>query len=95
MFKKILGWFTGTSKTVLEFIAPILQRSVSELLANLLPIALEVVTSLATDDKKTGTQKRNDAFKKIKDISVKQGIDAGNQTINLAIELALSKLKSQ
>lgn len=95
MIKKILGWFTGTSKTVLEFIGPILQRSVSELLANLLPIALEVVTSLATDDKKTGTQKRNDAFKKIKDISVKQGIDAGNQTINLAIELALSKLKSQ
>lgn len=93
MFKKILGWFTGASKTVFEFITPILQRSVSELLARILPIALEVVSSLATDDKKTGAQKRNEAFKKIKDISIKQGIDAGNQTINLAIELAVSNLK--
>lgn len=95
MFKKILGWITGTSKTVLEFIGPILQKSVSELLASILPIALEVVTSLASDDKKTGAEKRSEAFDKIKDISVKKGIDAGNQTINLAIELALSKLKSE
>jgi hypothetical protein len=94
MIKKILGWLTGTSKTVLEFIGPILQRSVSDILSKILPIALEVVKSLATDDAKTGAQKRNDAFNKIKHIAVQEGIDAGNQTINLAIELALSRLRS-
>jgi hypothetical protein len=94
MIKKILGWLTGTSKTVLEFISPILQRSVSDILSKILPIALEVVKSLAADDAKTGAQKRNDAFRKIKSITVQEGIDAGNQTINLAIELALSKLRS-
>jgi hypothetical protein len=94
MIKKILGWLTGTSKTVLEFISPILQRSVSDILSKILPIALEVVKSLAADDAKTGAQKRNDAFKKIKSIAVQEGIDAGNQTINLAIELALSRLRS-
>lgn len=95
MIKKILGWLTGTSKTVLEFIGPILQKSVSDLLAKLLPIALEIVTSLASDSSKSGIEKRNEAFGKIKDIAIKQGIDAGNQTINLAIELALSKLNSK
>jgi hypothetical protein len=94
MIKKILGWLTGTSKTVIEFIGPILQRSVSDILSKILPIALEVVSSLATDDDKTGAQKRHDAFKKIKHIAVQEGIDAGNQTINLAIELALSRLRS-
>jgi hypothetical protein len=94
MIKKILGWLTGTSKTVLEFIGPILQRSVSDILSKILPIALEVVKSLATDDEKTGAQKRNDAFRKIKSIATQEGIEAGNQTINLAIELALSRLRS-
>lgn len=95
MIKKILGWLTGASKTVLEFIGPILQKSVSELLAKILPIALEVVSSLATDSGKSGAEKRNEAFNRIKDISIQKGIDAGNQTINLAIELALSKLRAQ
>jgi hypothetical protein len=58
MIKKIIGWLTGTSKTVLEFIGPILQRSVADILSKVLPIALEVVESLATDDEKTGAQKR-------------------------------------
>lgn len=92
MFKKILAWFTGASKTVLEFISPILQKSVADLLAKILPIALDIVSSLASDSSKSGAEKRNEAFSKIKDITVKQGIDAGNQTINLAIELALAKL---
>jgi|LakMenEpi03Aug12_release.lakeMendotaPanAssembly.Ray.scaffolds.fasta_scaffold171873_2 hypothetical protein len=94
MIKKIIGWLTGTSKTVLEFIGPILQHSVADILSKVLPIALEVVQSLATDDEKTGAQKRHDAFRKIKTIATQEGIDAGSQTINLAIELALSKIRS-
>lgn len=95
MIKKILGWLTGASKTVLEFVVPILQKSVSEVLAKILPIAFEIVKSLATETGKSGAEKRNEAFNRIKDIAIQKGIDAGNQTINLAIELALSKLKSQ
>jgi hypothetical protein len=60
-------------------------------LKELLPIALDVVSSLLTSDK-NGDEKRKIAADKIKDAAVKEGINASNRTINLAIELALAKL---
>jgi hypothetical protein len=57
----------------------------------LLPIAMEVVSSLLTSDK-NGDEKRKIAADKIKDAAVKEGINASNRTVNLAIELALAKL---
>ena len=88
---KAISTITGASKSVIEFIIPILRESATSLLKEILPIALEVVSSLLTSDK-SGIEKRKIAADKIKDAAVKEGINVSNRTINLAIELALSKL---
>jgi hypothetical protein len=90
---KAISTITGASKSVIEFIIPILRDSASSLLKELLPIALEVVSSLLTSNK-SGSEKREIAIEKIKATALREGINASNRTVNLAIELALSKLKA-
>jgi hypothetical protein len=90
---KAISTITGASKSVIEFIIPILRDSASSLLKELLPIALEVVSSLLTSNK-SGSEKREIAIEKIKAAALREGINASNRTVNLAIELALSKLKA-
>mgnify|MGYP003608815831 CR=1 FL=1 len=88
---KAISTITGTSKSVIEFIIPILRDSANSLLKQLLPIALEVVSSLLTSDK-SGDEKRRIAVDKIKDAATREGINVSNRAVNLAIELALAKL---
>jgi len=88
---KAISAITGASKSVIEFIIPILRDSATSLLKELLPIALEVVSSLLTSDK-SGDEKRRIAVDKIKDAATREGINASNRAVNLAIELALAKL---
>jgi hypothetical protein len=91
---KALSWLTGASKSVLEFIIPILRDQTAKLLADILPIALEIVSSLLTSNK-SNEEKRNAAFQRINTIAKERGIEAANSTINLAIELAVTKLKDR
>jgi hypothetical protein len=88
---KAISAITGASKSVIEFIIPILRDSASSLLKELLPIALEVVSSLLTSDK-SGDEKRKIAIDKIKATATREGINASNRAVNLAVELALAKL---
>lgn len=88
---KAISAITGASKSVIEFIIPILRDSASSLLKELLPIALEVVSSLLTSDK-SGEEKRKIAVDKIKAAATREGINASNRAVNLAVELALAKL---
>lgn len=88
---KAISAITGASKSVIEFIIPILKDSASSLLKELLPIAMEVVSSLLTSDK-SGDEKRKIAVDKIKSAATREGINASNRAVNLAIELALAKL---
>jgi hypothetical protein len=89
---KALSYLTGTSRSVLEFILPILRDQTSKLLADILPIAMEIVASLLVSNK-TNEEKRNAAFQRINTIAKERGIQAANSTINLAIELAVQKIK--
>lgn len=88
---KAISAITGASKSVIEFIIPILRDSASSLLKELLPIALEVVSGLLTSDK-SGDEKRKIAIDKIKATATREGINASNRAVNLAVELALAKL---
>jgi hypothetical protein len=88
---KTLSLFTGASKYVLEFIIPILKDSTSNILKEILPIAVEVVSSLS-DSSKSGDQKRRLAINQIKKAALNEGIDASSRVVNLAIELALAKI---
>ena len=88
---KILGWLSGSTKVVFQFLLPILEDQTAKLLAALLPIALDVVASLA-DSPKTGEQKRAAAVDAIKAQALQAGINATASAVNLAIELAVQKM---
>jgi hypothetical protein len=88
---KTLSLLTGASKSVLEFIIPILKDSTANILKALLPIAVDVVSSLR-DSPESGDQKRKIATEQIKQAAIKEGVDASSRAINLAIELALAKI---
>lgn len=88
---KTLSLLTGASKSVLEFIIPILKDSTANILKALLPIAVEVVSSLR-DSSASGDEKRKIAVDQIKQTAIKEGVDASSRAINLAIELALAKI---
>ena len=88
---KTLSLLTGASKFVLEFIIPILKDSTANILKALLPIAVDVVSSLR-DSSESGDQKRKIAAEQIKQAAIKEGVDASSRAINLAIELALAKI---
>jgi hypothetical protein len=88
---KTLSFLTGASKSVLEFIIPILKDSTANILKALLPIAVEVVSSLR-DSSESGDEKRKIAGERIKQAALKEGVDASTRAVNLAIELALSRI---
>jgi DNA-binding MarR family transcriptional regulator len=91
---KILIRLTGASRELLELVLPILRDSAARLLAELAPIALEVVRSLA-DSPHSGQQKREAALREIQTRAVSAGIRASTSAANLAIELAVANLKNK
>ena len=90
---KILMKLTGASRQLIDLILPLLADSAARLLAELAPIALEVVKSLA-DSPHSGAQKREAALREIQTRAVQAGIRASTSAANLAIELAVQNLKS-
>ncbi len=91
---KILTKLTGASRDLIELLIPILKDSASRLLAQLAPIALEVVRSLA-DSPHSGAQKRDAAVQQIQALAVAEGIRASTSAVNLAVELAVANLRTQ
>lgn len=89
---RALVWFGGISRELADFLAPLFRDSLSRLLSRLLPIALDVVSSLATTDK-SGRDKQRVAADTIKAIAIAEGIAVTTRAVNLAIELALQKLE--
>ena len=89
-----LAWLTGASKELISFLLPILATGTAELLAALLPIALDVVTSLA-DSPKTGAEKRAAAVDAIKAQALQAGIKVTASAVNLAVELAVAKMNEK
>jgi hypothetical protein len=87
-----LAWLTGASRTLIGFLIPILADSTTRLLEGLLPIALEVVRSLA-ETPKSGEEKKREAVRQIQVLALNEGIRAETRAVNLSIELALAKLK--
>ena len=91
---RLLARLTGASRDLIELLIPILRDSASRLLAQLAPIALEVVKSLA-DSPHSGSQKRDAAVLQIQQLAHAEGLRAGTSAVNLAIELAVANLRTQ
>lgn len=83
----------GASKTVLNFILPLVTKQVGVSLAALLPIAYEIVKGLSKNNNFSNSEKRQEAFNQIADATKKEGLNAGDSLINLAIEMAVNVLK--
>jgi hypothetical protein len=90
--KTLLAKLLGLSKSLLEFYAPILRELTASGVAALLPIALEIVRSLA-DKKSTGARKREAAVDQLRDSATVLGIRASESLLRLTIESAVSRLK--
>lgn len=90
----LLARLAGIGKTLWDFLAPIIRNAASNMLAELLPIALDVVASLASTDR-SGAQKREAAVAEVTRVAVATGVRAAESTVRLAIELAVARLKSE
>jgi|GEM_PF-6068753 len=88
LFTKLMGITSG----VWAFYAPILRSLVVSSAAALLPIALEIVRSLAQSDK-TGAQKRDEAISTLREAALKQGIEASESLIRWTVESAVQRIK--
>lgn len=88
LFAKILG----IAQSVFEFFIPVLRRLTAEGLAELLPLALEIVTALASQ-KISGEKKFDTAVKRLTTRAQQLGIEASASIINFAVEAAVQKLK--
>jgi hypothetical protein len=84
----------GVSKTIIAFILPILKNQIGVSLEKLLPIALGIVTELASGQL-SNSEKRDAAVKRLAAAATAQGISAGVSVLNLAVELAVANLKAE
>jgi hypothetical protein len=91
--KKVIAKLLGISKSLWDFIWPLLSRQLSSSLSRLLPIALGIVKELAQDNNISSSQKREQAFNKLSDVAKNEGIQAANSLLNLVIEMAVTNLK--
>jgi hypothetical protein len=82
----------GVSKTLLGFLLPLLASGTAQVLESLLPVALGIVTELATSDR-PGDEKQAIAVSRLRNAAINAGITAGASTLNLAVEMAVAKLK--
>ena len=96
-FANLWAHITGLSSSawsyVKTYIIPVLQTDAGNLLIQLAPIALGIVTQVET----TGTvsnEKRDTAVSQLKDAAVAAGISAATSVLNTAIENAVQSLKA-
>jgi hypothetical protein len=90
--KSFFAKIWGITSNVFNFFLPVLREIASSSVAVLLPIALEIVQSLASTDK-TGAEKREAAVKKLATAAKKQGVAASESLIRFTIESAVQRYK--
>jgi hypothetical protein len=79
----------------LDWILPILQTQAAGSLERLAPIALGIVVELATNNSLQNAEKRDIAVTKLATAAKSEGIAVGLSLLNLAVELAVAKLKTE
>ena len=91
--KTLFAKMLGISKQLLEWLLVLVSTQAARSLTVLLPIALAIVTELAVTGQ-TSKEKQQEAVKKLTDAAIKEGITAGLNLINLAVEMAVAQMKS-
>jgi hypothetical protein len=90
--KAFLAKFLGITTSIWNFYGPLLRQLAITGTGILLPIALDIVRSLATTDK-SGAEKREEAVSALKNASIKQGVEATESLIRFTIESAVQRMR--
>jgi hypothetical protein len=90
--KNLLAKLLGITQSVWAFYAPLLRRLVVSGTSALLPLALDIVRSLAQTDK-SGTQKRAEAIEALREAAMVQGITVTESLIRFTIESAVQRIR--
>lgn len=91
-FSKILN--SKPVVTLESWFKQLLQAEAANIWQQLLGLAISEVSVLMTNTTLTGTDKKQQAYNNIVNAAKNAGVQAATSDINLAIELALSGLKS-
>ena len=91
--KTLLAKLLGISTSVLNFFLPIFKQAVATGVSRLLPIALEIVTELATGQLSSDAKKA-EAVKSLEQAAIKEGITASASIINWTVETAVQNMKA-
>lgn len=89
---RVLTWIGGVSRTLAEFLLPLLAQTTATALERLLPAALEIVASLSAANM-TGRQKQALAVQRLRNEAIVVGVDAATSLLNLSVEMAVQKLR--
>jgi len=92
--KTLLARLLGITQSLLAFYLPILRELLASGMSSLLPVALEIVVSLANKNM-SGAEKREAALEKLRSAALREGIAATESLLRLTVESAVTKLKPE
>ncbi len=90
--KSLVAKILGITSSIWNFYGPLLRQLVISGSGVLLPIAMDIVRSLADSDR-TGGQKREEAVKALKAAAISQGVSATESLIRWTIESAVQRMR--
>lgn len=90
--KTLIAKALGIGRVIWEFIRPIVFGATADSLEKLLPTAKEIVAGLDSSPG-SGDEKRKQALEALKAAAITAGLAVGTGVLNLAIEMALNKLR--
>ena len=92
--KTLLVKLLGITSALWNFFAPVLRKIVADGASELLPLALDIVKSLA-GAKISGPEKFNLAVGRLKEAAYVEGIEASTSLIRFAVEAAVQRLNAE
>ncbi len=91
--KNIIAKILGISRSILDFFLPVFQTLIAGSLERLLPVALAIVTELATSSL-SGNERKTIAVERLKQAAIREGVTVSTSALNLLVESALANLKA-
>lgn len=90
--KSLVAKILGITNSIWNFYGPLLRQLAVSGTGVLLPVAVDIVRSLADSDR-TGGQKREEAVKALKAAAISQGVSATESLIRWTIESAVQRIR--
>lgn len=97
-FSSLWATLSSAARTIISVMLPVFTSDAGKIIAAALPYALMIVKSLMAGNA-SGASKRDVAVAQLKNVLISNGEAAASEiatsTLNLVVEMALAKLKTQ